>query len=109
MSRIYIVEDDKNIAESIAKQLQLWNMEGICVHDFAKVDENGDGLIVIPDGSIQLTGMQILWAMAKTATGSVKKFDLWCEDFDLLPTREIVDCCFEIWQQANAGTVELKN
>ena len=39
MSRIYIVEDDKSIAESIAKQLQMWNMEGICVHDFAKVDE----------------------------------------------------------------------
>jgi DNA-binding response OmpR family regulator len=39
MSRIYIVEDDKSIAESIAKQLQLWNMEGICVNDFAKVDE----------------------------------------------------------------------
>ena len=39
MSRIYIVEDDKSIAESIVKQLQLWNMEAISVSDFAKVDE----------------------------------------------------------------------
>lgn len=39
MSRIYIVEDDKTIAEGIRMQLGLWNLEGICVQDFAKIDE----------------------------------------------------------------------
>jgi DNA-binding response OmpR family regulator len=39
MSRIFIVEDDKTIAEGIGKQLQLWNIETVCVNDFTKVDE----------------------------------------------------------------------
>ena len=39
MSRIFIVEDDKTIAEGIGKQLQLWNLETVCVNDFTKVDE----------------------------------------------------------------------
>lgn len=39
MSRIFIVEDDKTIAEGIGKQLQLWNLEAVCVNDFTKVDE----------------------------------------------------------------------
>ena len=39
MSRIYIVEDDKTIAEGIRTQLGLWNLEGVCVQDFAKIDE----------------------------------------------------------------------
>ena len=39
MSRIFIVEDDKTIAEGIGKQLQLWNLDAVCVNDFTKVDE----------------------------------------------------------------------
>lgn len=77
--------------------------------DFTKIDENGDGFVEIPDGATQMTVMQVLWAMAKTAAGSTKRFDLWCDDFDVLPIRNIADLCFEIWRQANTGTVELKN
>lgn len=37
MYRIFIVEDDKGIAEAIGRQLKMWNLEGICVQDFSNV------------------------------------------------------------------------
>lgn len=37
MYRIFIVEDDRGIAEAIGRQLKMWNLEGICVQDFSNV------------------------------------------------------------------------
>lgn len=67
-------------------------------------DEN-----ILPDGETQIKALQILWAMAKTADDSLSKFEKWCDRFELLPIRGIVDRCHEIWTEANAVTVELKN
>lgn len=63
----------------------------------------------LPDGETQLKTLQIVWAMAKSAAGSTKRFDLWCDDFELLPIRELADSCYEVWAEAGTGTVELKN
>ena len=37
MYRIFIVEDDRGIAEAVKQQLSMWNLEGICVQDFRNV------------------------------------------------------------------------
>ena len=37
MYRIFIVEDDRVIAEAVKQQLSMWNLEGICVQDFRNV------------------------------------------------------------------------
>ena len=63
----------------------------------------------LPDGEMLIKALQCVYAMAKAADGSLKKFDLWCDDFGMLPIRELVDSCHEIWAAACTGTVELKN
>ena len=67
-------------------------------------DEN-----ILPDGETQIKALQILWTMTKTADDSLSKFDKWCDRFELLPIRGIVDRCHEIWAEANTVTVDLKN
>ena len=37
MDRIFLVEDDRGIAEAIAAQTALWDMETVCVRDFRNV------------------------------------------------------------------------
>ena len=37
MYRIFIVEDDRGIAEAVKQQLSMWNLEGICVQDVRNV------------------------------------------------------------------------
>ena len=37
MYRIFLVEDDRGIAEAIAAQTALWDMETVCVRDFRNV------------------------------------------------------------------------
>ncbi|SFB09257.1 DNA-binding response regulator, OmpR family, contains REC and winged-helix (wHTH) domain [Acetitomaculum ruminis DSM 5522] len=37
MSKIFIVEDDKVIAESIIKQLKSWHMDAVCVKNFENI------------------------------------------------------------------------
>ena len=37
MYRIFLVEDDRGIAEAIAAQTALWDMETVCVQDFRKI------------------------------------------------------------------------
>lgn len=37
MYRIFIVEDDRGIAEAIKRQVEMWNLQGICVQDFRNV------------------------------------------------------------------------
>ena len=37
MYRIFLVEDDRGIAEAIAAQTALWDMETVCVQDFRSV------------------------------------------------------------------------
>ena len=37
MSRIFIVEDEQSIAESISKQLAVWQVEAVCVKDFTNI------------------------------------------------------------------------
>ena len=37
MYRIFLVEDDRGIAEAIAAQTALWDMETVCVKDFRRV------------------------------------------------------------------------
>lgn len=39
MSRIFIVEDEQTLAESVARQLEGWKMETVCVKDFANIIE----------------------------------------------------------------------
>ena len=63
----------------------------------------------LPDADTQIKTLQIVWVMAKTAGNGVKRFDLWCDDFGFLPIRDMADRCYEIWQEANTGTVEIKN
>ena len=77
--------------------------------DYASLDADGNAMPVLPDADTQIKAMQIIWTMAKTANGSTKRFDLWCDDMGLLPVADLIDRCYEIWQQANAGTIELKN
>ena len=39
MYRIFLVEDDRGIADAIAAQIALWDMEAVCVKDFRSVME----------------------------------------------------------------------
>ena len=39
MYRIFIVEDDPQIAEGIKKQMESWNLEARCAEDFGKILE----------------------------------------------------------------------
>ena len=73
--------------------------------DYSTLDDES----VLPDGGIQMKALQIVWAMAKTADDSLGKFEKWCDRFEFLPIRGMVDCCHEIWQKANATTVKIKN
>lgn len=63
----------------------------------------------LPDGELLTKALQIVWAMAKAADKGLKSFGVWCESFDLLPVKGIVERCNEIWTAANRCTVELKN
>ncbi|MBO4506781.1 MAG: response regulator, partial [Lachnospiraceae bacterium] len=39
MYRIFLVEDDRGIADAIMEQTSLWDMETVCVKDFRNVME----------------------------------------------------------------------
>ena len=68
---------------------------------------NGENML--PDGETQINAMRIVWAMAKAANKELASFDEWIGSFDMLPIRELVDRCNEIWTTANRVTVDLKN
>lgn len=63
----------------------------------------------LPDGELLTKALQVVWAMAKAADKGLESFGAWCESFDLLPVKGIVERCNEIWTAANRCTVELKN
>lgn len=73
--------------------------------DYQKLNESE----TLPDGELLTKALQIVWAMAKAADKGFKSFSTWCESFDLLPVKGMVERCNEIWTAANRCTVELKN
>lgn len=77
--------------------------------DLSRIDDQGNEKQIIPDAETQIKIMQIVWVMAKAADRKVPGFEAWCDDLDILPSANLFDRCYEMWQKATEGTVEIKN
>ena len=77
--------------------------------DYSQLNADGTERPVLPDADTQIRIMQIIWTMARTADKNIKSFEDWCDEFDLLPMADLADQCYEMWNRASSGTVELKN
>ena len=73
--------------------------------DYSTLEEESP----LPSADDQITALHIVWTMAKAADKNIKKFDDWCDRFEILPVSGLIDKCNEIWTAANMTTVELKN
>lgn len=54
--------------------------------------------------------LQLVYVLAKNADSELKPFENWADSFDvLLPVKSLIDACFDLWNQSNETSIEIKN
>ncbi len=53
--------------------------------------------------------VNIIWAFAKNADATIPLPDKWIEKFESFPIRKYVNQIFDLWTEAQNGTIKLKN